>query len=57
MLSCILSVKEEMRMLTKDEVEDVVWTMDFACKIKDNRSLSACLDLLNSDRIEKDHFL
>ena len=30
MLSCILSIKEEMRMLTTDEVEDVVWTMFYA---------------------------
>lgn len=56
MLSCILSIKEEMRMLTRDELEDVVWTMDFAQKIKDNRSLSACLDLINGDRVDRDDF-
>ena len=52
MLSCILSIKEEVRGLTIDEVEDVAWTMDHAARLKDYRSLSACLDILNSDRID-----
>ena len=52
MLSCILSIKEEVRGLTLDEVEDVAWTMDHAARTKDYRSLSACLDILNSDRID-----
>ena len=50
-LSCILSIKEESRILTLDEAEDVVCTMDFAEKIKDYRSMSTCLELLNSDKL------
>ena len=50
-LSCILSIKEESRILTLDEAEDVVCTMDFAEKIKDFRSMSICLELLNSDKL------
>lgn len=57
MLSCILSIKEEARMLTIDEVEDVAWTMEYATNNFDYRSLSACLDLLNSDRIDARDFL
>ena len=56
-LSCILSIKEENRFLALDEVEDVVCTMDFAEKIRDHRSLSACLELLNSDRISEEDLL
>ena len=56
MLSCILSIKEEVRALTLDEVEDVAWTMDYATAVKDYRSLSACLDLLNGDRIDSRDF-
>ena len=51
MLSCILSIKDEVRPMTLDEVEDVAWTMGHAASLKDYRSLSACLDLINSDRI------
>lgn len=51
MLSCILSIKEEARALTTDEVEDVAWAMEYAASFKEYRSLSACLDLLNSERI------
>ena len=50
-LSCILSIKEENRSLTLDECEDVVCTMDFAEKIRDFRSLSACLEIFNTDRV------
>lgn len=57
MLSCILSIKEEARQVTIDEVEDVVWTMQHAAKLKDYRSLSACLDLLNTQRIGQRDFL
>ena len=57
MLSCILSIKEEARQMTIDEVEDVAWTMEYAAKMKDYRSLSACLDLLNSERIDARDFL
>lgn len=55
-LSCILSIKDEARMMTLDEVEDVAWTMDYAAKMKDYRSLSASLDLLTSDRIDPRDF-
>ena len=57
MLSCILSLREEARELTLDEVEDVTWAMDYAAKLKEYRSLSACLDLLNSDRINDRDFV
>ncbi len=30
MLSCILSIREEARALTIDEVEDVAWAMNYA---------------------------
>ena len=52
MLSCILSIKEEARQITIDEVEDVAWTMNHAARLNDYRSLSACLDLLNTERID-----
>lgn len=51
MLSCILSMREEARALTIDEVEDVVWVMDYAANLKEYRSLSACLDLLHGTRV------
>ena len=57
MLSCILSMKEEARALTTDEVEDVAWVMDFAANLKEYRSLSACLDLLHGPRITDKDFL
>ena len=57
MLSCILSIKQEARQITIDEVEDVAWTMDHAAKFKDYRSLSAYLDILVSDRIDARDFL
>ena len=57
MLSCILSIKEEARQITIDEVEDVVWTMQHSAKLKDYRSLSACLDILNTERIDQRDFL
>ena len=44
-------------MLTIDEVEDVAWTMEYATNHFDYRSLSACLDLLNSERIDPRDFL
>ena len=56
-LSCILSIREEARMLTTDEVEDVAWAMDFAANLQEYRSLSACLDLMAGTRIsDKDFF-
>mmetsp|Transcript_4472 Transcript_4472/g.5519 ORF Transcript_4472/g.5519 Transcript_4472/m.5519 type:complete len:91 (-) Transcript_4472:575-847(-) len=57
MLSCILSMREEARPLTIDEVEDVAWAMNYAAGLKEYRSLSACLDLLNSERVGERDFL
>lgn len=57
MLSCILSIKEEARAMTLDEVEDVAWTMNHSAMLKEYRSLSACLDLLTSERIDPRDFL
>ena len=57
MLSCILSIKEEARAMTIDEVEDVTWTMGHSAVLKDYRSHSACLDLLTSERIDQRDFL
>lgn len=57
MLSCILSMREEARALTTDEVEDVTWVMDYAARLKEYRSLSACLDLLQGTRVSDADFL
>jgi len=38
-------------------VEDVAWTMNHAEIYKDYRSLSACLDIINSERIDPRDFL
>lgn len=45
-LSCVLSIKEESRQLTPDEVEDTLHTMDFAEKMSDFRAVSTCLEMI-----------
>ena len=46
-ISCIMSLREDNRSLTLDEIEDVWYTLSFAEKLSDNKSMSTCLDLLN----------
>jgi hypothetical protein len=45
-ISCLLSVKEENRSLTKDEFEDLWHTICFAEKINDQRSIGVCLEVI-----------
>lgn len=45
----MLSIKDELRRLTPDEVEDTLHTMDFAEKVSEFRALNTCLDLLYKD--------
>ena len=46
-ISCIMSLKEDNRSLTLDELEDLWYTLSFAEKLADYKSMSVCLDLLN----------
>ena len=46
-ISCIMSLKEDNRNLTLDELEDLWYTLSFAEKLCDHKSMSTCLDLLN----------
>ena len=43
--------------MTEDEAADVAWTMDFAQRAKDYRSLSACLELLTPERLTMADFI
>ena len=45
-LSCVLSIRDEGRQLTPDEVEDTLQTMDFAEKMSDFRAVNTCLEIL-----------
>jgi hypothetical protein len=44
-LSCVLSIRDEGRQLTPDEVEDTLQTMDFADKMSDFRAVNTCLEI------------
>ena len=56
-LSCILSIKEELRRLTPDEVEDTMHTMDFAEKMSDFRAVNTCLEILYKDHAHYGQYL
>ena len=56
-VSCILSIKDENRMLCLDEAEDVASTLQFAEKLKDYRSQRSCLELLDSERVSEHDLL
>lgn len=47
-VSCLLSLKEESRALTQDELEDLWFTMHFAEKLNDHRAIGSCLEVLQS---------
>lgn len=45
-ISCVLSIKEENRVMQVDELEDLWYTLNFAEKLNDQRSISVCLDMI-----------
>jgi len=46
-ISCLLSIRDEERPLTIDELEDAWHILQYAEKIRDARSQNTCLDLIS----------
>lgn len=43
-----MSIKDEERYLTSDELEDAWHTLQFAEKVNDQRSINMCLEIINA---------
>jgi hypothetical protein len=56
-LSCVLSIRDEDRQLTPDEVEDTLQTMDFAEKMSDFRAVNTCLEIFTTELGQYAQFL
>ena len=46
-VSCVVSMRDEGRILTMDEVEDLWSALRFAEKLNDHRAIGICLDAVN----------
>ena len=47
-ISCLLTLKEEGRSLTSDEIEDLIYTLQFAEKLNDQKAIGLCLEIIVS---------
>lgn len=46
-ISCIMSMKEDNRALTLDELEDLWHTLSISEKLNDQKAISFCLEVVN----------